>query len=61
MTQRKKQGVAMMIGHGVGVVVGLIVFATTSTPAVVPVIVGAVIAIASSWLGYTIIPPDIPE
>lgn len=61
MTDRKKTGIAMMIGHGLGVIVGLIVYATTNTPLIVPMAVQFVVAVVTSYLGKLIISPEIPD
>lgn len=61
LTDRKKKGLAMVVGHGCGVIVGMIVFWTTSTPVIVPILIGTVISIATNYIGIAITTPEIPE
>jgi len=60
VTPRKKAAVAMGIGHALGVVVAVIIFVTTSTPAWVPLSVGFLADIAGFYLGMVITKPEIP-
>jgi len=60
MTERKKLGLAMIVGHAVGVIVGIVVYATTSTPAIVPLAVGFICDVATQFIGYAIVRPDVP-
>jgi hypothetical protein len=61
MTERKKVGLGMIISHGIGLVVGVVVYYTLNTPALVPIAAGFVAAAFSTWLNIKINVPDIPE
>jgi hypothetical protein len=61
MTERKKVGLGMIISHGIGVAVGVVVYYTTSTPTIVPLAAGFVAAAVGTWLNIKINVPDIPE
>jgi len=61
MTQRKKNGWALVIGHGIGVLIGVIVITTTATPLWVGMAVGFAISLASTYIGVTVVGPNVPD
>ena len=60
MTERKKQGLTMMISNALGLIVGAIVFFSTSTPVIVPLLVQMIVTFITSYFGLMIVKPDIP-
>ena len=60
MTQRKKVGLGIIISGAVGIVVGVVVMATTTTPLIIPLIVDFVIMVGGSLFSLAIVKPDIP-
>lgn len=60
MTTRKKLGWSIVIGGVLGIVVGVVVISTLSTPAWLSMVVGVVAMGAGTFLGYAITQPNIP-
>ena len=60
VTSRKKQGLTMMISNALGLIVGAIVFFTTNTPVIVPLLVQMVVTFITSYFGLMIVKPDVP-
>ena len=60
VTSRKKQGLTMIISNGLGLIVGAIVYFTTTTPVIVPLMVQMAVTFVTSYFGLQIIKPDVP-
>ena len=60
VTSRKKQGLTMIISNGLGLIVGTIVYFTTTTPVIVPLMVQMAVTFVTSYFGLQIIKPDVP-
>lgn len=60
VTSRKKQGLTMMISNGLGLIVGAIVYFSTSTPVIVPLLIQMVVTFITSYFGLLIVKPDVP-
>jgi len=61
-TPRKRLGIGIIVSHVIGVVVGIVVYATVATPSILAVIVTFAIALAGSLLTDIVVKvPDIPE
>ncbi len=60
VTSRKRQGLTMIISNGLGLIVGTIVYFTTTTPVIVPLMVQMAVTFVTSYFGLQIIKPDVP-
>jgi len=57
MTARKKKGITIIISNVIGVAIGAIIFATTSTPSWVPITIQGISMIAG-LIGFKLVFPD---
>ena len=61
MNERKKKGLTMMISNAIGFAVGAIVYFTTNTPIIVPLLVQMAVTFITSYFGLQIVSPEVPE